>query len=305
VLLSAPPAANKKLWEDKRVIPGSFAYHRPKSVAEAAKLLASGDGVRAIAGGHSLLPMMKLRVATPAALVDLQGIESLKGITRVEKDLVIGAMTTQHEIIGSALVRKHAPILIETAQVIADPQVRYVGTIGGNVANGDPGNDMPAVMLALDATFVLGGKGKGRRVKARTFYTGTYETALKEGELLTAVEIPALGKHGFAYEKLKRKVGDYATAAAAVLVTLRAGKVASAEIALTNLGPTPLRAEAASQALVGKGAGDEAAIAAAVAAARAIMDPANDTRGTPEYRRSVGGVMVDRAIRRAIAVAQG
>ncbi len=287
------------------MIPGSFAYHRPKSVSEAARRLASGEGARVIAGGHSLLPMMKLRVASPSALVDLQGIAGLKGIDKVEKDLVIGAMTTQHDILASALVKKHAPILAETAAVIAAPQVRYVGTIGGNVANGDPGNDMPAVMLALDATYVLGGKGKGRRVKARAFYTGTYETVLKDGELLTGVEIPVQGKHGFAYEKLKRKVGDYATAAAAVLVTLKAGKVASAEIALTNLGPTPLRAEAAGQALVGKAAGDDAAIAAAVAAARAIMDPANDTRGTPEYRRSVGGVMVERAIRRALAVAQG
>ncbi|MFO1090687.1 MAG: xanthine dehydrogenase family protein subunit M [Hyphomicrobiales bacterium] len=287
------------------MIPGQFAYHRPKTLAEAAKILASDDGARAIAGGHSLLPMMKLRVAAPSALVDLQGIEALKGISKAEKTLVIGAMTTQHELLSSALVKKHAPILIETAQVIADPQVRYVGTVGGNVANGDPGNDMPAVMLALDATYVLGGRGKARRVKARAFYTGTYETALKEGELLTAIEIPIAGKHGFAYEKLKRKVGDYATAAAAVLVTLKAGKVASAEVTLTNLGPTPLRAEAAAQALVGKASGDEAAIAAAVSAARQIMDPANDTRGTPEYRRSVGGVMVDRAIRRALAVAQG
>jgi carbon-monoxide dehydrogenase medium subunit len=287
------------------MIPASFAYHRPKTLSEAAKLLASVDGARPIAGGHSLLPMMKLRMAAPAAVVDLQGIEALKGISKVEKDLVIGAMTTQHELLSSALVRKHAPVLIETAEVIADPQVRYVGTIGGNVANGDPGNDMPAVMLALDATFVLGGKGKPRRVKARDFYKGTYETAMKEGELLTSIEIPIAGKHGFAYEKLKRKVGDYATAAAAVLVTVKAGKVASVEITLTNLGPTPLRAEAAAKALVGKAAGDEAAIAAAVAAARAIMDPANDTRGTPEYRKSVGGIMVDRAIRRALAVAQG
>jgi aerobic carbon-monoxide dehydrogenase medium subunit len=285
-----------------RMIPGTFDYHRPKTVAEATKLMSKMKGARALAGGHSLLPMMKLRMAEPKALVDLGGIKTLKGIKKVGKNIVIGATTTQHELLGSALVAKHLPILHEVAVLIADPQVRYMGTVGGNVANGDPGNDLPAVMMALDATYVLTGT-KSRKVNARAFYKGAYETVKKDSELLTAIEIPALTAHGYAYEKLKRKVGDYATAAAAVLVTTKGGKIATVEITLTNLGPTPLRAEAAAKALVGASANDEAAIQAAVVASKKIMDPANDTRGTPEYRTSVGGIMVHRAIKRALAKA--
>jgi carbon-monoxide dehydrogenase medium subunit len=282
------------------MIPGSFHYHRPKSVSEAVKLLRKAKGARPLAGGHSLLPMMKLRVVEPSALVDLGGIASLRGIKKVGATLVIGAMTTQHEVLASALVSKNCPLLHEAAKQIADPQIRYVGTLGGNVANGDPGNDMPAVMMALDATFHVAGQAKPRKVKARAFYKGTYQTALKSGEIVTAIEVPVTAKQGYAYEKLKRKMGDYATAAAAVVVSIKAGKIASCSIALTNLGPTPLLAEAAAGALIGR-APDDAAIAQAVAEARKIMDPANDTRGTPEYRRSVGGTYVARALKRAIA----
>ncbi len=286
------------------MIPGTFEYFRPKSVSEAAKLLYKSKNASVLAGGHSLLPMMKLRVAAPSALVDLAGISALRGIKKIGSNIVIGAMTTQHEVLASALVAKNVPILHEAAMLIADPQVRYVGTLGGNVANGDPGNDMPAVMLALDAPYKVAGPTKARTVKARAFYKGLYETALKSGEIVTAIEIPVPGKHGFAYEKLKRKIGDYATAAVAVLVTIKAGKVATCAIALTNLGATPLLADAAAKALIGQ-TPDGKAIGAAVAAARAIMDPANDTRGTPEYRKSVGGIYVERAIKRAIARATG
>ena len=227
------------------MIPGTFEYFRPKSVSEAAKLLHKSKNASVLAGGHSLLPMMKLRVAAPSALVDLAGIAALRGIKKIGGNIVIGAMTTQHDVLASALVAKNVPILHEAAMQIADPQVRYVGTLGGNVANGDPGNDMPAVMLALDATYKITGPTKARAVKARAFYKGLYETALKSGEIVTAIEIPVPGKHGFAYEKLKRKIGDYATAAVAVLITVKAGKVATCAIALTNLGATPLLADAA------------------------------------------------------------
>ena len=286
------------------MIPGTFEYFRPKSVAEATKFLRKSKNSSVLAGGHSLLPMMKLRVAAPSALVDLAGIAALRGIKKTGANLVIGAMTTQHELLASALIAKHIPILHEAAMLIADPQVRYAGTLGGNVANGDPGNDMPAIMLALNATYKVVGPAKARAVKARAFYKGLYETALKPGEIVTAIEIPVPGKHGFAYEKLKRKIGDYATAAAAVLITMKAGKVATCAIALTNLGATPLLADVAAKALIGQ-TPDEKTIGGAVAAARAIMDPANDTRGTPEYRKSVGGIYVERAIKRAIARATG
>jgi aerobic carbon-monoxide dehydrogenase medium subunit len=282
------------------MIPGTFEYHRPKTVVEAAKLLKKHKDARPLAGGHSLLPMMKLRMSAPTALVDLGGIAALKGIKKVGNKIVIGAMTTQHELLASALIAKHAPILHETAILIADPQVRYVGTIGGNVANGDPGNDLPAVMMALDATYTLAGPTAKRSVKARAFYKGSYETALKAGEIVTGIEIPDSAKQGYAYEKLKRKIGDYATAAAAVLLTMKAGKIASCTITLTNLGPTALMADAAGKALIGT-SGDEASIDAAVAAARKVMSPAHDTRGTPQYRTSVGGTYVAMAIKAAMA----
>ena len=282
------------------MLPASFEYHRPKSVAEAVTLLRKAKGSRLLAGGHSLLPMMKLRMTEPSALIDLGGIAALRGIKKVGAKLVIGAMTTQHEVLASALAARNCPILQETAMQISDPQIRYMGTVGGNVANGDPGNDLPAVMLALDATYKITGPTKARSVKARDFYKGTYDTALKAGEIVTAIEIPAVAKQAYAYEKLKRKIGDYATAAVAVVLTMKGGKVAACAIALTNLGPTPLLAEAAAAALIGR-IPDDAAIAEAVAAARKIMDPASDTRGTPAYRISVGGTYVARALKRAIA----
>jgi aerobic carbon-monoxide dehydrogenase medium subunit len=200
------------------MIPGPFSYHRPATLAHAVKLLSTlGDEARPLAGGHSLVPMMKLRLATPEHLVDLHGIDGLKGIRREGNRIVIGAMTTQHELLASNQIAKSLPILHETALLIADPQVRYRGTIGGNVANGDPGNDMPALMLTLGASYRLEGPGGAREVAATDFYQGAYFTALEPGEILTSISIPApAAGHGYAYEKLKRKVGDYATAAAAV-----------------------------------------------------------------------------------------
>ena len=282
------------------MIPGSFAYHRPTSVKEAVGLLAQwGDDGRALAGGHSLIPMMKLRLAMPAHLVDLAGITELKGIRVEGNDVVIGAMVTQHELVGSELLSGKVPLLRETSLQVADPQVRYVGTIGGNVANGDPVNDMPAVMLCLGATYHLVGKAGERRVPAREFYRGAYVTALAPGEILTAVRIPVPPDgHGAAYEKLKRKIGDYATAAAAVLLTLRGGNVASCSIGLTNVADTPLWADDAARILVGSSL-DAATVKRAVAAAEAITSPAADTRGPVQYRTKMAGVMLTRALARA------
>jgi carbon-monoxide dehydrogenase medium subunit len=282
------------------MIPGSFSYHRPASVTDAVKLLASlGEDARPLAGGHSLVPMMKLRLATPAHLVDLHGIAGLKGISRTGNSIVIGAMTTQHELLASDEIAKALPILHETALLIADPQVRYRGTIGGNVANGDPGNDMPALMLTLGATYRLEGPSGAREVAASEFYQGAYFTALEPGEILTSVAIPVPASgHGYAYEKLKRKVGDYATAAAAVVLTMAGGKVASCAIGLTNLHETPLLATDAAKAVIGT-ALDQASLKQAAAASAAIMAPAADARGPVEYRKHVGGIMVMRALERA------
>lgn len=287
------------------MIPGQFTYHRPATLAEAVDLIATlGEEARPLAGGHSLIPMMKLRLATPEHLVDLRRIDTLRGVRRDGDHIVIGAMTTQHELLASDLIATALPILQEAALLIADPQVRYMGTLGGNVANGDPGNDMPALMMALDASYRLEGKGGIRDLPASEFYQGAYFTALQPGEILTAIVVPApAAGHGHAYEKLKRKVGDYATAAAAVVLTMANGKVASCRIGLTNLAETPLLAEDAARAVIGTSL-DAVALQKAAVAAQAVMSPAGDGRGSPEYRTYVGGIMVKRALVRAAARAK-
>jgi aerobic carbon-monoxide dehydrogenase medium subunit len=287
------------------MIPGQFGYHRPESVGDAIKLLASlGEEARPLAGGHSLIPMMKLRLATPSHLIDLHGVAGLKGIRREDNTVTIGAMTTQHELLASEEIKTSLPILQEAAALIADPQVRYRGTIGGNVANGDPGNDMPALMLTLGATYRLEGPNGAREVAASDFYQGAYFTALEPGEILTSVAVPApAAGHGYAYEKLKRKVGDYATAAAAVVLTMAGGKVASCAIGLTNLHETPLLATDAANAVIGTSL-DAASLKKAAEAAEAIMAPAADARGPVEYRKHVGGIMVTRALQRAASRAK-
>jgi carbon-monoxide dehydrogenase medium subunit len=283
------------------MIPAPFDYYRPRSIEEALALLAAHpDDGRVIAGGHSLIPMMKLRLATPGHLIDLRGIGGLAAIAEADGALVIGALATQEELARSPLLAERCPILRETALQIADPQVRYCGTIGGNVANGDPGNDMPAVMQALGAAYLLRGPAGERSVAARDFYQAPYVTALAEGEILTGIRIapPAAG-HGWAYAKMKRKVGDYATAAAAVLLELDAdGTCRKAAVALTNVGDTPVLAAAAGAALAGSRL-EPAAIEAAAAAAMAVTRPAGDGRGPPEFRTHVAGVMVRRAIETA------
>ena len=287
------------------MIPASFSYHRPATVADAVKLLSTlGDEARPLAGGHSLVPMMKLRLATPTHLIDLHGVAGLKGIRRDGNKVVIGAMTTQHELLGSDEIKKSLPILHEAALLVADPQVRYRGTVGGNVANGDPGNDMPALMMTLGATYRLEGTSGAREVAAGEFFQGAYFTALEPGELLSSVSIPVPpAGHGYAYEKLKRKVGDYATAAAAVVLTIVGGKVATCSIGLTNLHETPLLAADAAKAVIGTSL-DAASLKKAAGAAEAIMSPAADARGPVEYRKHVGGIMVTRALQRAASRAK-
>ena len=284
------------------MIPGTFDYHRPVSLNDAIGLLSRLDSeARVIAGGHSLIPLMKLRLAAPSHLVDLAAIAELKGIRLEGGEIVIGAMTTQHELIASEVLAARAPIIRETSAQIADPQVRYMGTIGGNVANGDPGNDMPGLMMALGASYVLRGPGGERRLTAHDYYQGAYTTSALAGEILTAVRFPVPpAGHGYAYEKLKRKVGDYATAAAAALLTVSGGRIATCAIGLTNVADTALFAAAAAQAVIGTGL-DKASLAKASAAAEAIAAPAADGRGSVEYRTKMAGVMTARALSRAFA----
>lgn len=282
------------------MITGNFEYHQPGTVPEAVALLSKlGDDARVIAGGHSLIPTMKLRLAMPEHLIDLQSVTDLKKISVASGEVCIGAMTTQAELIASEGLQQAAPIIKETALQIADPQVRYMGTIGGNVANGDPGNDMPALMQCLDASFTLSGPDGERTVKAREFYEAAYFTARDDLEILTEIRFPVC-TGGYSYEKQKRKIGDYATAAAAVLLSKGAGGCEKASIALTNLADTPLYCEEASQHLVSNGM-DDASVSAAVASAMDQIEPVDDNRGPAEFKRHVAAIILRKAIQHAWA----
>jgi carbon-monoxide dehydrogenase medium subunit len=283
--------------EETTVIPNAFEYHCPTSLPDAIALLGRlGDTARLLAGGHSLLPMMKLRFAEPAHLVDLRRIPDLRGISEADGEIHIGAMTTEHEIVASPLLAEKLPLLVEGARWIADPQVRYRGTIGGDIAHGDPANDHPALMLALHASFVLRGSRGERVVPADGFFLGTYSTQLAPDEVLTAIRIPIPpAGTGWAYQKLKRKIGDFATAASAVVLQMKGGNVARASIALTNVGPTPLKARETEDFLAGQPL-TEATLAEAARLAMAVCDPAEDLRGDADYKRAMAGEMTRRAL---------
>ncbi len=280
------------------MIPSDFEYHAPKSIPDALGLLTQfGDEAKLLAGGHSLLPMMKMRFAQPGHLIDLGKIPGLRGIREESGTIRIGAMTTENELIWSKLLQVKCPLLVEGARLISDPQVRYRGTIGGDISHGDPANDHPALMLALAASFVLQ-SGKGERVvPADGFFVGTYDTLMKSDEIMTEIRIPVpVAGTGYCYAKLKRKVGDFATAAAAVTLRMNGSTVAEVAIALTNVGATPLKARAAEDALRGK-AFTDASIAAAADLAMSICDPAPDQRGDAEYKTAMAGEMTQRALR--------
>lgn len=286
--------------------PGVFEYHRPNTVEEALALLGQfGEDGKVLAGGHSLVPMMKLRLAEPAHLIDINAIDGLRGIRDEGDVIVIGAVTTQAEVLNSDLLAKKCPILPEAAAQIADPQVRNCGTIGGNCANGDPGNDDPAIMMALDASYTLQSQDGERQIAAREFYQGIYTTALADNELLTEVRIPTPAEGvGMSYQKIKRKVGDYAIAAAAVTLSMSDGQCTDAAIALTNVGDTALLPLAAADAIKGTSV-DASAVEAAAEAAMAASEPVEDLRGTREYRTAMAGQMTRQAIVEALSRAAG
>ena len=284
------------------MIPPAFDYVAPRSVGEAISLLSSlGEDAKLLAGGHSLLPMMKLRFAQPGTLIDINRIPELRGISEDNGVIRIGAMTTETELINSKLLQERLPLLPEAAKLIADPQVRNRGTIGGDIAHGDPGNDHPALSMALDATFVLQGPNGERKVQAVDFFHGTYMTELAENEILTAILIqPFASGTGYCYQKLKRKTGDWATAGAAVVLRMSGGMVTQARIGLTNVAPTALRATAAEAALTGQTM-TTTTLDAVVKAVRDACDPAEDLRGDAEYKTAMAGEMTRRAILAAAA----
>ncbi len=283
------------------MIPSGFEYHRPSSVQDAIRILNENEDAKILAGGHSLLPMMKLRFAEPAHLIDLNGLDELKGIRMDGDTLCIGAMTTENELIDSDLVKQQCPLLVDVAKLVADPQVRNRGTVGGDVAHGDPGNDHPAVMLALNAEFVIQGPDGERRQAANGFFLGTYWTGLEEGEVMTEIRIPPLPANGgYGYNKLKRKTGDYATAGSTVVLELDGGTCREIRIGLTNVAPMAIRAEAAEDLLRGQNI-DEALIEQAAELVMQACDPAEDLRGDIEYKTHMAAEMTRRSIRDALA----
>jgi aerobic carbon-monoxide dehydrogenase medium subunit len=287
------------------MIPPRFEYHAPRSVGEAIALLTQyGSDAKLLAGGHSLLPMMKLRFAQPEHLIDINRIPELRGIREEGNTVVIGAMTVENDLIDSPILQAKVPLLVEAARLIADPQVRNRGTIGGDIAHGDPGNDHPALSIACEAEFVLQGPNGRRTVAADGFFLGTYMTLLEENEVMCEIRVPAFAQGtGWAYEKLKRKTGDWATAGCAVVMRRSGDTVTHLRVALTNVAPTALRVEAAEQAVLGQ-ALNAATLQAAADAATAACDPAEDLRGDIEYKTAMAGQMVKRALSKAWARCQ-
>jgi len=284
------------------MIPASFDYHSPHSLEEALTLLQSHrDDVKVLSGGQSLLPLLKLRLGAAGHLVDIGRIPGLEYIREEGGILKIGGRTRESALERSELIQSKYPLLAETAAVIADPIVRNLATVGGNLAHGDPANDHPATMLALRAEVVATGPTAKRVIPIDQFFLGLFTTALEPDEILTEIHIPIPpARSGGSYKKLERKVGDFATAAAAVQLTLGAGgEVASVGIGLTNAGPVPLRAAAAEQYLTGKQP-DAGVIAEAARLAGAAATPSADRRGTVEYKRNVARVLAGRAIQQAI-----
>jgi len=289
------------------MIPAPFDYHAPATLPEALALLVKyGEGAKVLSGGQSLLPLLKLRLGQADHLVDIGKIPGLEYLREEGGMLRIGGRTREAALEESELIRTRYPILFDTARVIADPLVRNRATIGGNLAHGDPGNDHPATMLALGATVVATGPKGERTIPIDKFFVGVFATALAPDEILTEIRIPTPPpRSGGAYVKLERKVGDYATAAAAAQLTLSAsGTVDKLGLALTNLGPVPVHATAAAQKLVGKKP-DAAGIAAVARAAADQTTPNADRRGAVEYKREMARVLATRALLKALERAGG
>src|SRR6266571_7372847 len=290
------------------LIPGSFDYVVAHSVPEAVALLEQhGDEAKILAGGHSLIPLLRFRLARPSVLIDINRVAGLEYIQETDGMLHIGALTREAELDSSPLIRNRYPILHDTAMVVADPVVRNWATVGGNIAHADPANDHPATMLALGAQLVAIGPNGERIITIDEFFTdSTFETTLRPNEVLTEIRIPAPAeKSGGAYCKLERKVGDYAIAGVAAYVTLdENGRINYAGMGLTNVGPVPIKARDAEQYLLGKTL-DDASIHQAADLAAAAAQPSSDTRGPAEYKRAMVRTLTVRALRKALARVKG
>ena len=284
----------------------SFDYYRARSVADAHQLLAAHPGAKLLAGGHSLVPLLKLRLAAPSALVDIGRISELRGISRQGDWIRIGALTTHAELAASAELRGAATALADAAAMVGDPAVRNRGTIGGNIAHADPASDLPIVLVALDARMIASGPGGERTIHAAQFFTGIMATALAEDELLMEIHVPASSRgQGSAYEKFSHPASRYAVLGAAAWVAVSNGTCTSARIALGGLLPNARRAGNAEGALAGKAITDETiAAAAALVAADLGDDVSGDIYASAEYRRAMAPVFLQRAVARAAARAR-
>jgi carbon-monoxide dehydrogenase medium subunit len=278
------------------VIPASFDYVAPTSVAEALRALAeAGDDAKVLGGGQSLLPILRMRLNAPTVIVDLGRVEELRGVRDEGDHVVIGAMTTYADVLASDLVRDHARLLSDAITEVADPQIRHRGTIGGALVHADPAGDVGAPALALDTEFVIARTEGERTVAAADFFRGLFETAVDDGEVLTAIRVPKHSGWGSRYEKFVRVAHQWSIVAVGATVRVEAGAIAEARIGLTNMGSTPLRAIAVEQALVGRPATDEAVREACAAAAEGT-NPPSDLNGDADYRRHLATVLTRRAV---------
>src|SRR5688500_9843878 len=279
------------------MIPAPFAYARPTTLDEAVQAIASGgEDVKILAGGQSLIPVMRLRLAAPETVVDLSRVAELRGVRDDGDAIVIGAMTTHADVLTDPLVREFAPLIAEATETVADRQVRHRGTFGGALAHADPAGDLPAVALALDVTFVIAGTGGRRTVPASECFVDYLTTTLAEGEILVEIRVPKLsGQWGMHYEKFQRVAQAWSIVAVAAAVRRENGRIAEARIGLTNMGPTPLRALGAEQALTGAEATAEA-IASAAARAAENTSPSSDLNAQADYRQHLAQVLTRRAV---------
>jgi aerobic carbon-monoxide dehydrogenase medium subunit len=285
------------------MIPAQFEYARPGSLGEAIEVLAGGgDDAKAIAGGQSLLPLLRLRLAYPSLLVDLGDLDELRGVRNDGDALVIGAMTTHYSLTRDPLVRDHCGLISAAAATVADPAIRHRGTIGGSLAHADPAGDLPSVMAALDATMLVAGPGGKREIAAADFFVDYLTTSLAPGEILAAIRVPKLGHGwGFRYEKFQPTAQAWAIVGVAALVRRENGHVAEARIGLTNMGTVPVRAHAAEAAAAGAAASREALAAAAEHADEGSAPP-SDLRAAADYRRHLARVLTGRALAGAAGI---
>lgn len=280
------------------MIPASFDYEVAESVDHALELLRTKEDPKLIAGGHSLLPLMKLRLARPGTLVDIGRLGDLRGVRDAGDHLAIGGLTRHHDLNTDALARQHCPLIAYAAGLVGDPQVRHRGTIGGSLAHGDPASDLPTICLVLDAVIVARGPGGERTIDASGFFNGFFDTALAEDEIITEVRVPKTGSAGWSYLKFRQRALDWATVGVAAVVGASNGSIQGAKVAFTNMGQTPLRATAVEAALAGA---PRDGVKAAAEKADEGTDPPSDTWATGDFRRHLARVLTGRAVEEALS----